>query len=109
MRKHKATAVYSVEIKQAALTSSASTTPSIAENHEGDSNDDGSSSDRSSFTLPSDLEEGLSTSKPILRVTVKVINPEGATALGWNNTSGRKAAPIFSAMASSSMVQSILS
>ena len=74
-------------------------------NQEGDDYDDGSSSDSSSLNLLSDTMEGPSTSKPRVRGKVNLITSEVAAALDRTNTSDRKAAYIFSAVASSGQLQ----
>ena len=73
--------------------------------------DDSSGSHSSSCSAePSDSEAGPSTPKiqrltSRMRGTVEVISPEVAAALDWTNTSDRKAAHIFSAMASPGQLQ----
>lgn len=105
MKRKASAANCSMKIKQAAVTSSVSTTPSRADIHEGHDYDDGPSLDNSSFTLSPDHEEGPSTSKSIVRSIANVITPEVAAALDRTNTSNRKAAHIFSAMATSGLLQ----
>src|SRR6218665_1751668 len=107
MKRKTSAAKYAAKIKRAVVTPSDSVniTTKRPDNQEGDDYDDGSSSDSSSLNLLSDPMEGPSTSKPRVRGKVNLITPKVAAALDRTKTSDRKAAYIFSAMASSGQLQ----